>query len=401
MRIGILNYHRSYNYGAFLQCYSLKERIKSDFPSCEVEVIDYIHKTTKENYLRAAQSYDVQQIRQQVEKRNAAFERCISHLDLSSERFVDDNFDMVLDYINSRYDIVVVGSDAVWNWESRGFPNIYFLKGYKGHKLSYAASAHLLRFDSVSEEQKVYLADALSEFDYLGVRDVATENFIKSIVPTFETYYNCDPTMFLDIRNLPADIEVVKEKFASSGIDTGKPIIGLMAYPYNIGQELERKYQKNSIATLYEPNQFGTYIYDLNPFEWAKSFSLFDVTLTHYFHGTLLSLENGTPVIPIEAKSEYSQLYVTKIKDVLTRLGLLDWYFTTDYNKIQRGLRRYGLNIDPKLWNKIFSMIHDFQLNNEKYRLIIQQGIKQERKSYLSFKTALEKIVNKDLKTNI
>jgi len=154
MRIGILTYHRSYNYGAFLQCYSLKERLKADFPSCDIEVIDYVHKSVRDNYLKIAQSYDDEQVNAYIGKRNSNFDESISYLDLSPESFVDDNFECTLDYINSRYDVVIVGSDAVWNWRSRGFPNIYLLKGYKGHKLSYAASANLLNFSAVTKEEK-------------------------------------------------------------------------------------------------------------------------------------------------------------------------------------------------------------------------------------------------------
>ena len=40
-KIGILTFHNAYNYGAFLQCYSLSTLIKNRFPNCTVEVIDY------------------------------------------------------------------------------------------------------------------------------------------------------------------------------------------------------------------------------------------------------------------------------------------------------------------------------------------------------------------------
>ena len=42
MRIGILTFHKPVNYGAFLQAFSLSERLKKEFPEAQVEVVDYI-----------------------------------------------------------------------------------------------------------------------------------------------------------------------------------------------------------------------------------------------------------------------------------------------------------------------------------------------------------------------
>ena len=41
MKLGILTFHKSINYGAFMQCYALSQRLQRDFPQIEVEVIDY------------------------------------------------------------------------------------------------------------------------------------------------------------------------------------------------------------------------------------------------------------------------------------------------------------------------------------------------------------------------
>ena len=41
IRIGILTFHRSINYGAFLQSYALSTTVASSFPDAKVEIIDY------------------------------------------------------------------------------------------------------------------------------------------------------------------------------------------------------------------------------------------------------------------------------------------------------------------------------------------------------------------------
>ena len=393
MRIGILNFHRSYNYGAFLQCYSLKERIKNSFPNCEVEVIDYIHASVKKGYDNSVNAYDDPKIKKEIQKRNQGFDSVLPMLNLSPETFIVDSSDEVLEYMNTRYDAVVVGSDAVWNWVSRGFPNIYFLKGYRGRKFSYAASAHLLPFEKVTDEQKKYLQDALSEFDYLGVRDIATENFLREIDPNLKFEHNCDPTMFLDVESIPVAEQEVLQKLYGYGIDIESPMIALMANPRNIGRELSSKFEKKSVVSVYEANKFGTFVGDLNPFEWMKVLSLCGTTITHYFHGTLLSLKGGTPVLAIETASQYNKTYVSKLKDVLGRLDLGEWYNTTDYNKIQRGLKKYDLYYDFKLWNKLFKQIDDFLINVDIHQDRIAKSLEKEAQSYLSFENSLRNIM--------
>ena len=39
MRIGIITYHRAFNYGAVLQCFALQELLKS--MDHEIQVVDY------------------------------------------------------------------------------------------------------------------------------------------------------------------------------------------------------------------------------------------------------------------------------------------------------------------------------------------------------------------------
>ena len=72
-------------------------------------------------------------------------------------------------------------------------------------------------------------------------------------------------------------------------------------------------------------------LYDVTPFEWAYAFRYFKVTFTTFFHGTMLSLRNGTPLICIALKTDFAKKHTPKTLDVLRRCGLSDWYFETDY----------------------------------------------------------------------
>ena len=395
MKIGILTFHRSFNYGAFMQCYSLSTRLAKEFPNCEVEVVDYTSQ-------KALAGYDLSIQRASAENqfylraRNDSFLSCQKMLPLSSERFVSDDMTDITAYLNDNYDILVVGSDAVWNWEVRGFPNVYFLKDFKGKKLSYAASAHGLIYQNATVAQKNYLGEAFSQFQYLGVRDVTTENMVKYANPALKPVHNCDPTMFLDLSNVPCDLDALQNKMRTMGVDFSKPLIGLMAGE-TIGYEIKKKWGKDAqLVALYAPNKYADiYLYNLTPFEWAHVFSFFKLTVTHFFHGTMLSLVNHVPVIPVEFIKGFSAINITKINDLMTRLNLSDWRYTIDETSrglIQKVLGKMNFHFNKKEWKNVNSQIEDMLQND--YSSLISELVAKEKLSADSFFCKLHELTN-------
>ena len=395
MKIGVLTFHRSYNYGAYAQCFSLVNRLKAEFPEHDIEVIDYTSKKAMDNYDKNLLSA-TEECKQKMIERNNAFLACQEDLPLSERKFLTDELGEAIEYLNSTYDAVVVGSDAVWNWITRGFPNIWFLKGYNGIKISYAASVFGMIYQNITESQKQYVSEALADFKLIGVRDVATECFVKFADSSLVPRHTCDPTMFLKLCDVPCDKKLLRRKLESKGVDFSRPLIGIMGGEH-ITRNIKRKYgNKVQLVAVYQPNRFAdVYLNDLTPYEWMNIFSFFRLTVTHYFHGTMLSLVNRTPVIPIELKSEYSVVNKTKIHDLMTRLELSHWRKEADYRnvpKIIKGLRRFGILTDNKFWDEVFGTI-DEMLEND-YTDIISQKTQSEAKSADLFIEEMREILN-------
>ncbi len=396
MKIGILTFHRSINYGAFMQCYSLSKKLKKDFPLHTIEVIDYTSGKIMQQYDNEISAANAN-LMPLLQKRRDAFHSVYSALPLSSDRLLGDDCAEVAKFLNDTYDAVVVGSDAVWNWITRGFPNPYFLKDYQGIKLSYAASCHGQQYRLMSDEQKHYLSDAFSDFRYLGVRDVTTEQMLSYVNPSLKASHNCDPTMLLDLQTVPCDMTALKQKLASRGVDFSKPLIGLMGSDKKIGRELKRYFgSRVQLIALYYPNCWSdVYLYDLNPFEWARVFSLFTATVTHFFHGTLLSLVNDTPVFPVEPKSPFSMQYTTKIQDVLERRSLSHWRsepFGCNRNFVQKVYNKLGFSVDTPLWSGICSEIENI-MDGKKTDILSR--VRKEAQSYEDFRVALQSCLNR------
>lgn len=347
MKIGILTFHRSYNYGAFLQCYSLSKRLTEDFPDDEVYVIDY---SFDDNIAyHDMENKATGKIKTFLTNRNRSISGAVDCLPLSEERIISKSYKDLYSEISKKYDVIVIGSDAVFNWNGKGLPNAFMPIEIKGPKfVSFAASSHGAAYSKADKSVIDNAKKSFEMFSYLGVRDITTENMIRYCGCEAEVFHNCDPTVFLDLNALPVDMEKLAKKLMNYGIDLNKPIVGIMAGDL-IGRGI-KKYFKDSIqlVAVYQPNKYADFIIDdLNPFEWARVFSFFSATITHFFHGTMFSFKNNIPTIITEIQSQYSKEHDTKIVDLLKRTGLTEFYFPFNINTsgfYQRVLRRLGIS---------------------------------------------------------
>lgn len=347
MRIGILTFHRSLNNGAFIQCYSLFKRLKIEFPNAEVEVIDYTSPQIEKLYPISIVQYfrgymqpraflsrakrflkDIKVISRNKEKK-AAFESCYNHIILSDRRFYHEPLQELYSYINSRYDVVVCGSDAIWNYTLRGFPNPYFLdKNVHIPKFSYAASCFGMNYEKIPNSESRTIKQILDSYQFLGVRDEESAKFLDSIECTKHYNHTCDPTVFLDVNDLPVEETTLFKKLAACGFSTERKTIGVMGTNQMcklVKQMYGNEYQIVSLFNYCKDADVN--LYNITPFEWAYVFRLFKLTLTTYFHGTLLSLRNGVPVICIALEDEFTSKHVSKVEDFLHRVGMDDCYF--------------------------------------------------------------------------
>ena len=405
MKIGILTFHRSYNYGAYMQSYALSKRVKKDFPNAEVEIIDYVTARMYRNYDTSLKTF----IFGTADKRNSlitalkkmaklilrpaqikrtrilhrAFERELKYLPLSDYHIVSDDCAEAFDAIRGKYDIIVVGSDCVWEFITYGFPNPYFLNDDLGSvKMSYAATSDRMHISALTATQIDYMKDSLNDFAYLGIRDIATQNLLENIIPQHKVSHNCDPTILLEMDDLSEEKAIVEKKLIDAGIDLKKPIIGLMcgepiaeAAMAHFGQDYQYVsvywYNKNSDANLM----------DLSPREWATVFSFFKLTVTRFFHGTLLSMKNGTPVLTIDEWPMTDSRHISKLEDLYNRLNLKEHY-----------CRRSDF-FDPEKQREILNTAQGF-IDNSTDKQKIASALEKEAATYLDFASELEKVIS-------
>lgn len=379
MKIGILTFHRAVNYGAVMQAYSLLTQLQHDFPEDEIEIIDYNCKERewfkkkcplvflyRRSIIQGIQKY----------RQTKIFNQFLSYLKLSRSYLSVTNQN-VENAMTNNYDMVIVGSDAVFNWEDIGLPNPYFLGETKvPHKFTYAASAHLQEYENITPKQMDYLSTCLGQFEYIGVRDKSSAHFVQYVAPhAVLPIHNCDPTVFL---NMDFDEMGLQAKLKKHRFNFGKKTIFVMLMHSEYATFIRRYFGKDcQIVALMDGNpEADIYLFDLTPFEWAHVFRYGVCLITDYFHGTLLCLKNGIPVMSIDTSGYFKGHHESKSRDLLyTRLKHPELYVCADELAGENGYQVFK--------NRMTDILQTFD------KTLVTQALDEEAKSYQPFYEAI------------
>lgn len=222
-KIGILTFHRAYNYGASLQCYALEDVLKNKL-SQNVEIIDYIDENVMSGYKYFSKNkLNLKNIMKGIIKyilffrkdkiRYANFDKFFTKEYNLSNRSFNNKMDLISHKVD--YDILITGSDQVWNPKIVGeLSDIYTLNfGDKNIvRISYAASVG----DATQiERQKDIFKEKLSNLDYISVREEDAKNKLDIIIDK-PIEVVLDPTLLLkkeEWNSLLSTDNTVKEKF--------------------------------------------------------------------------------------------------------------------------------------------------------------------------------------------
>lgn len=318
MKIGVLTYHRSHNYGACLQAYALTEWIKKN-TGIDTELIDFNMKAAERFYIKEIiRGKQVGRIISNASRYAMFRSHALDGYPLSPNTLVSDSLPEFKAWIESRYDMIVVGSDEVWKLGFRGFPNPYFLPNIRvPRKAGYAISARC-DFSALGTESIALLKEYIGDFDYIGVRDQATSRCLSPYVDSKKLYLNCDPTFNYDFN---PDITLGKEI-----INSTKKTICFMFVDVNRAKEVIRRYgDKYNYISLYDSIPGVRNLCHVKPFEWIDILSASDFLVTNYFHGMCFAMKANIPFAVMEirgGKKEDSKSY-----DLLLECGLEERFF--------------------------------------------------------------------------
>lgn len=119
-------------------------------------------------------------IRNQRDKKIRVFKNSLKYLPLSDKHFCTEDLEELFSYIDNKYDMLIIGSDAVFNWNQNGFPSAFIPQySFKIPVVTYAASVHGLKYYDVEKEKISQCGSVFDNISFIGVRDKNTENFVK------------------------------------------------------------------------------------------------------------------------------------------------------------------------------------------------------------------------------
>lgn len=327
MKIGLLTFHHVLNEGAALQAYSLSKKMREIFSEDKVEVIDYRPLATEiRDFFYVLGGIKKPHLFAHRLRRYLNFRKFIrSRLPLSKDQLISDRYDHAMNFLKSKYDVVIVGSDEVWKKDnsrfSRPFPNIYWLPAPLGFKkFAFAASANKMDYQTLTGDQRAWMKLCLDTFTLIGVRDRHTQAMIESIgaYDASRVRRVPDPTFMLE------ETTPVSDRLRGYGIDLTRPILLITFHDKQclgplIGHFKSKGFQTVAL-TAYSPSAEFNLADKFSPLEWASVYGHATLCLTNLFHGTIFCIKNAVPFLSFDYYKRADR--DTKIHDLLEEFQL-------------------------------------------------------------------------------
>ena len=257
MKIGILTYHRSHNYGALLQAIALR-KVLADMGH-QVTYIDYWPNYQQHRYLLFSWKWMIK-TQKGIFGKIRYIKNCVINYKYRRQRikvfnsFISEYIQPYLSSCYDSYDIIIHGSDQVWRKqpEINTFDPFYFGKYdiKTGKKILYAASMgflpendsdfdvlkdNLFYLDAISVREK-NLADFVLKLGYANVRQDLDPTFLLTSVRwkslfkigncnnSYVFYYKLKDTFDIDKINAFAKMHDWETKIISGKDRHGKTI---------------------------------------------------------------------------------------------------------------------------------------------------------------------------------
>ena len=318
MRVGIVTFHCSYNFGSALQAYALQRTIKS--LGHEVAIVDYRGRDFRQYRLfglarprrMAAMAFNL--------RRNAERKQ-------SFEGFWESFFNMTATYTEKNksnlneladdFGCFVCGSDQIWNLDcTRGPVGPYFLDFAGGRRrVAYAPS---LAHEFFKEENfpKDVVREHLEKFDAVSVREEGTVGVYQPLCRR-KIEVVLDPTLLLD----PAEWDAL---LPAKPVEEGPYVFLYMLERSPILLESARALVKNSGCRVVYVAEHNLKIdgavnrYGCGPSEFLDLVKGSCAVLTNSFHATVFSILFNVPFHTFSTEKSSARMY-----DLLGKLGLL------------------------------------------------------------------------------
>lgn len=356
MKIGIVTFHRAWNYGAKLQAYALQKRLCDKY---DAAILDYRCERIERQYYSRSTGilaplktcakwvlrYPVMRVHHSRAVKYKKFDR--EYLSTNGKVYTADTIETA----NTDFEAFVAGSDQIWNTDITGRDMNYYLAFAPSHKrFSYAASFGGKQFDS---QERREVASYLESFHSILIRERTGKEFVESLEITPRIDVVSDPVFLLSREEWIADFgltEQRKEKYILVYlVARGRNLLPLAeAEAKELGCKL---YYINWDETAPCPSGMKN-VGGVGPAEFLQYIYNAELVLTTSFHAMAFSLIFNKPFyyeLSAAKRNNNARLYdLAEIFNVSDREILSDDprndAFDVEWEKINADLQQYAVH---------------------------------------------------------
>lgn len=338
IKIGTLTlFEGNFNYGGLLQACALC-KVLNDL-GCDCQVLSYsdafnpVYPSTR----KLLSQYGMKEItKKMLEKMNAKigsrnFKRILSIRTTRIYTFVDQYIPHTEHYDDKKlleeyacYDVLISGSDQVWNpnCARKGFLQMFPHKNIR--KISYAAS---ISRNSLSEYEKAIMLPAILDFDFVAVREKTAQEILNK-EGFGHVFVTIDPTLLLNGEewNAMASHRIVDKNYV---------LCYFFSDSRKYREDLAKMCKEKKLELVYIPyakqefNRFdnrgaGKPLYDIGPAEFLSLFKYAQYVFTDSFHGTVFSLIYQKKFWVLERDKTSKTSMNSRLCDLLAEVNLSD-----------------------------------------------------------------------------
>ncbi len=308
MRVGLLTFHAAYNYGAMLQAFATQKVLEEI--GVEVEILDFYPKANERKNLNLNLTFSIKQIIKQfialfdddIQYKYTKFKKFRSRMKLTTRYYSLED----LERAELNYDMIIVGSDQVWNIQN-GINEMYLLDFVPKHipKISYASSFGAA---IVSDEYSSIFVKHLTTFKAVSVREIDGVNFLQKLLRK-KVSHVLDPTLLLTldhwkrlITRIPIDYDYVFT-YGLSKNEKSIEFLRAVSERYNLpvigipmGERVPKEFDTEKDIKDAGPDEFLSYLHGAT------------VVVTGSFHGLAFSINFNKTFYVIKHDSRNSRM---------------------------------------------------------------------------------------------
>lgn len=258
-KVGIITFSASDNCGSLLQAYALQEYIASAF-GAEVYVLDFVSEESAAVYSLFPRPwfkhpkktlFSLMHYRDN-KKQHLDYEQFRKNYLRLTPEIIRESGELREVVEKYQFDLVIAGSDQIWNASIADFSKCFFLPGKMScRKVGYAVSLGGLR--SFPREDIPDIKKYLDDFDALSTREEVGARLLKDTFGV-EASLACDPTILHD--------EAFWRNLAGPNPSPEEPFIFFYSWAY-MDREMNQLVQKFS-------NEVDMPVYVINPTKWYR-----------------------------------------------------------------------------------------------------------------------------------